>query len=407
MGDTQERVFQYPLAIIGATIPDDLRGLVRSREELRALAVERRAFDEAGLQKYEPFFFTAEISNNRLDSHYTRMAQSTLKNYAQEAEGGVSFLYSHDCAEIVGRSMSGRFVGGQGDGVARVLADFYVVTGLQLGTIQSDQIIRAIDSGVLSDVSVGFYGGEWICSICGNDIWEWEECSHYPGMNSKVQADGETREQMCTADVEDAHLAEASGVYKGSTPGAMIAKATRQAKDGSLEPKTRLFLERHLRIHLPEKRVSVPGHSEKENMSTAAEDQNKPNAERATQAAMQPEVDAAQVRSLLTEAGFAEGDISANLRALAEQAADGRAYRKSLITEAIAEGVRANGADFKTEEYERTLQGLPLDTIRTMKGDWSRIAKEKFPGGRQTEDGEEQVAEARKTTGTPDAAFAA
>src|SRR5438105_14433868 len=102
--DVSKRVFTFPAQIIrGAT-----------QEEWRQIAIERRAFSAEEIKKYSPYFWPATITNNTLDSHSTRMAVSSLRNYAAEAEAGVSSLYSHDNEEIVGHSMGGRFVGAQG-----------------------------------------------------------------------------------------------------------------------------------------------------------------------------------------------------------------------------------------------------------------------------------------------------
>ncbi len=375
-----ERVFTYPAAVVIS--PD-----------LRTAAVERRVFDEAKLAEYNPFFFSAEISNNRLDSHSTRMAVSTLKNYAAEAQAGVAFLYSHDRAEIVGRSMGGQFVNAQGNGVARVVADFYAIPNLQLGAVSSDQVIRAIDSGVLTDVSVGFYGGEWICSICGHDIWDWEECGHYPGMTFKIVGNGETREEVCVADVENAHLAEASGVYKGSTPGAMIAKANREALDGRMKPETRAYLERHLRIHLPDKRVVAPGHTQESNMPENTKTPEEIERERAERAET-PEL-LVSVRALVKDAGLSDdfATIPEGVRLMGEElkrlrplADDGATYRNDLVEEALAEGVRAHGAEFAKETYRAVLNTSTLETVKRMRDDWKAVAGQTFQPGRQTAD---------------------
>ena len=411
--DFSKRVFTFPAQIVRTT----------PQEELRRLAVERRVFSEEDIQKYNPYFWPATISNNRFDSHSTRMDVSSLRNYAAEAEAGVSFLYSHDNEEIVGHSMGGRFVGSQGNGVAHVDADFYAIPGLQLGTVSSDQVILGIDTKVLRYVSIGFYGGEWICSICGYDVWDWENCRHYPGYMFKVQADGETRDTLCTADVKDAHLAEVSSVYKGSTPGAIITKAEHDARAGLLTPALRSQIERRFHVTLPEKRVSVPGHSsdgerpmpEPKETAGGAErgtvaDQDPPQTRLAEQNPPAPPPPTEQsssegealsadeatrqlplVRQLLVEAGVPDrGDLPMRIRSLISRAQDGTQYRTDLIAEALAEGVRANGASFNQDAYRRTLEGSDLATVKIMRDDWKRQAAEVLKPGRQTRDGEQR-----------------
>ena len=358
-----------------------------STADLIALARSRRALDDAIFESNPPFFWTAEISSGRLDSHYTRMAPSTLRNYAADAEAGVAFQQSHNTRELsLGRSLSGSFVGGQGNGVARVVADFYTIRGLQLGQLSTDQLIVGIRSGIVADVSVGFYGGRFICSICGRDILRDYDCRHYPSFEYEVDGGGTTRKEVCTADVEDAHLSEVSAVHDGSTPGAEIIKAQMEAERGRMTSEVRALFEARHRIRLPQKRTQISGHTpaEENGMSEpharenqqpagaatgattgdaaeqvttpaatnvaqpvandatasdaaavtqpAANDPQAPatDAERAAPAASQPTSPNAHLRAALIEVGLVETDadaLIANTRELARAVRDGRAAR--------------------------------------------------------------------------------
>jgi hypothetical protein len=233
-----------------------------SLEQLQAL-VKERAPDPAAFEEFPPIFFPAEITNNRLDAYYTRMARSSLENYAREASDGVSFQDSHNTGALgMGRTLSGLFRGAQGNGVMRVVADIYCVQNLP----DTMSFIQKWRTGIARDVSIGFYGGRFICSICGNDMMDWRNCSHWPGREYDVETENDdssktTRKVMATADVEDAHLAEVSSVYKGATPGAVILKAQRAAEAQELPVDVARFLEqryRHLDLHLLPTRRSFP-----------------------------------------------------------------------------------------------------------------------------------------------------
>ena len=107
----------------------------------------------------DAFFFEAEISSTTLDSYFTHMADSTLRNFAGDAAGGVALLDSHDGYKLgVGYSASGGYE--EEDGAGRVVATFYIVPGIKYGGrhsfASSDDFILAIRSGVVRDVSVGF-----------------------------------------------------------------------------------------------------------------------------------------------------------------------------------------------------------------------------------------------------------
>jgi hypothetical protein len=73
------------------------------------------------------------------------------------------------------------------------------------------------------------------------------------------------------------------------------------------------------------------------------------------------------------------------VKELEPRAADGDQYRNDLISEALAEGVRAYGDKFAKDTYEATLRGAPLAVIKQMKADWATVGDSRFAGGdRQT-----------------------
>jgi hypothetical protein len=415
--DYDSLILSHPAAVI-----------LRSQVEARAQAIERRALDESALEGETPFFWSAEISNGRLDSHYTRMDVSSLRNYAQDAEAGVSFLYGHDNREVIGRSLGGQFVGGQGNGVARVLADFYSVAGIQLGTVSSDQVIRAIRTGILRDVSIGFYGGELECSICGRDILRDWECRHYPGFKYEVEHDGKTEEVMCTADVKNAHLAETSSVYKGSTPGAVVVKAERDAEAGTMKPEARQLIEQRYRIHLPEKRVVAPGHKERNEVAEREADttqpggaENAPGTEQGNPPSAQdppapPQSDASatdearEVSQLLTRAGVTNASVTTPLlavRALVDEcerlkplADDGERYRTRLRERVVQEQVRAVGT--ASESFKGMVSRATVGELEGLLVDLGAKGDEVFGGGRRTVDGTDLPDEPERETRAAD-----
>jgi hypothetical protein len=96
--------------------------------------------------------------------------------------------------------------------------------------------------------------------------------------------------------------------------------------------------------------------------------------------------------------------LEAKIAELTPQAAEGIAYRDHLVTEALAQGVRAQGKEFDAAAYEAILRAAPLGTIERMRDDWKRIADKTFPVGRQSVDSEQEQSKPRLVT-TPDAAF--
>jgi hypothetical protein len=223
--------------------------LARARER----ALDASILDDEGA----PFFFRAEISSGRLDAYNTVMMPSTLRNFAQDAEAGTPFQNSHNTRQLpIGRSLAGRYVGAQGNGVARVEAEFFTVTGLRMGDVDTDHLIRAMRSGIVRDVSVGFFGGRTVCSICGGDMLTDVACTHVPGLTYDTRDPQTGRptgtKAVAMGHIEGAHLAEVSAVFRGATPGAAVLKAQREAEGGRLRPEAARLLEERWRIRLPQ-----------------------------------------------------------------------------------------------------------------------------------------------------------
>jgi hypothetical protein len=206
--------------------------------------------------------FDCVPSTQQIDSYYTRMDVSSLLNYAEEARMGTPVLNSHrsggwgKTSELpIGRSFNGSVESDPENAqMQRFVASAYMLRNNQAnGTVNTDDIIAAIEAGTVSDISIGFsfspgtpeknFTDRTIlkCSICGNDFLRsdpWSDggednCNHWPGELYKT--DGGKKSELCVLDVVNAHLSEFSTVYSGATPGAVILKAQRAASEGLLD----------------------------------------------------------------------------------------------------------------------------------------------------------------------------
>lgn len=214
-----------------------------ARAQIRA----NRQSDDGESDEYP---FPLEISNDRIDSYYTHMRNSSLTNFRDDAGkgNGVGILEGHKSDTLpIGRTSDARIsvtddseTHKENGKRRRVIADSFMIRGMELNNLtyaSTDGVIRAIDRGILTDVSVGFYDAFFRCDICNRDIFEggfWkyfgyvdeedDVCPHFLGETYEI--DGE--EQLCTAGIEGARLAEVSIVYSGATPEAGILRGIEQ-----------------------------------------------------------------------------------------------------------------------------------------------------------------------------------
>lgn len=424
---------------------------VASSAALIALLKERVGLSDDYLEDHPPYFFRAEISNDRLDAYYTHMdPETTLRNFAADASDGVSFQNSHDWRSLgFGRSLNGEFKDAARNTGASVVADFYTVPGLRLNQVSTDDLIGGIQSGLIHDVSVGFHGGDILCDLCGLSLYSWD-CWHYPGMEYDADevewladdrtgvATGARRRKkkktdttyvLATATVIDAHLSEVSAVYDGATPGAAILKAQRAVEAGRIRPEVVSFIEQRYRVRLPDASrfyaaglVPAPEPPAATAMASDRMEVEMAQSEtgRDPTASPTPEIPV-EIASLLREARTVSGlvaqegatppsDVSClnhvveearrvpGLAARVEQlearvaeltplAEMGTRYRTALIDATLAEGVRALGGAFNVEMNRRLLEGQGVDVIDAQLRQYQAVAAARFPGGAVVQDG--------------------
>lgn len=392
--------------------------------------IRAHVVDPTILDTHEPFVWQAQGSNQREDAYGTIMHRSTLDNFAADATEGVAFMNSHrtggfiGSAELpMGRTFEGKVTGPSSNGPTRFDATSYTLRGLNLNGLSTDQFIDGLRSGIARDVSVGFYGGEYRCSICDRDMLRDWECRHWPGrdypkLDSKGNpVEGET--VRAVAWIHNARLAELSVVYDGATPGCMVSKARRMAAAGEIRSDTIDWLEQRYRVKLPHPARTFGGA------------EITPPVQEVATVELTPE-QVASIRLMLTEAGQApDADIPAAIRALVDEnrglralpaeverltpfeeevtrlrplADEGRAYRTNLVQTALTEGKRALGDKFAEETMRGLLESVPLETVRSMTEAWTAIGDGLFQGGRQTQEGHEPTP--IRQTATPSAAYA-
>lgn len=341
------------------------------------------------------YLFSGICSNDRLDSYMTKMdPETSLRNYTADLKNGVSLLPNHDVTQSpFGRSYDATLENNEVDSY------WYIVRDLVLNGENTNDTIRAIQTGIKKDLSIGFGGEEmyYKCSSCGRDMWDWE-CSHFPGMEDENGI-------RTFVWVMNAKLREVSVVYKGATPGAFISKARQYAEQGELSSNIIHKLENAYSIRLDDgkgRSFYMP-----KNQNENKEDESMANTARNSllddirAAVRENKVEKAVIYDILAEEGdpFRQPedialrnelgkDYSSTLaiRQLKKEAQQGRRYLADVIDSAVQARIKAQGDTFNADSYRSMLSmSGDIDHIKEEIQSYERLAKEKFTPGRQTE----------------------
>jgi hypothetical protein len=414
-----------------------------------------RALDDGVFRERQAFPWLAEASSNVVDFYGTRMTQGTLDNFQQNYKDGVGFMQSHSVRDFIGRSVDGWQVNRDlGNRTTQVIGGFYSIRGIKIGAINTDDFIDAMRAGIISDVSVGFYSDDIRCTICGGQILDWwaymfdlpGACPHVPleeyakldeDGDPVLDGNGDKIMELAIGDVYDGECVEVSGVYDGAAPGAQVQKAEEFARAGLLSGQTIARLETRYRMKLPDKKKQFvnnatigkslspimmygDGYTASATISTGSSNREKlmDTETIATSAGLRDSLKARGVKGdlatlseeLVNRVLDAWDADAVTMERLEVDAALGVKYREDLIDEAIKAGVRAKGADFKSEQYTTILRGLDIEGIKTMREDWVKEGDERLsagngePGGRRTVEGSEPIAITTRQSSRDDAA---
>ncbi|MBA4543986.1 hypothetical protein H1164_13940 [Thermoactinomyces daqus] len=335
----------------------------------------------------EVFTFSGICSNDQPDAYFTRMDTSTtLRNYVEDLQTGVSLQESHDITRNpYGRSYHGELISTEEGGHA-VRGYWYIIRDLHINGANTNDMIRAIQTGVIRDLSVGFGGSDmWYrCGSCGRNLWDWE-CHHIPGLEDEEG-------QINFAWVMDAKLREVSTVYKGATPGAYIEKAREYVSQGQLSQQNIARLERQYHVRLDDGQRSFF-------ISQKGSEQTVNLLEQLRQAIQENKIEKNRVYDILSEGEpFRQSDDIAlrnelgdyatveGVRQLKQEVRMGRAYLADSIDQAVKARIRAFGDSFDAENYRSMLLKLnDLDSVKEEIRLYEQMVKQRFTPGRQTE----------------------
>lgn len=193
----------------------------------------------------EVFFFSGKSAGDlMIPNRYTRLSPELLQVMVDDAKKGVSFMLNHNWSNWggiqgipYGKVFDGRVVSSNAEGetVEMHLDKFIVRDDEIIDGVSANALIKRIETGILSDTSIGFSTDRMTCSICGMNYWG-GQCSHWRGRTYEL-ADG--TKKVCTLTAmppsivipyNNNALFEESIVWDGAYPGAVVT----QSKHGDI-----------------------------------------------------------------------------------------------------------------------------------------------------------------------------
>lgn len=366
------------LRMMGDTVDAD-----KEAENQADLVEINKRLAKKPLQMSDVYMFDNIPSTNMIDSYFTRMTEQTLHNYEAQYNGeSVPFQNSHKTDEQpIGRSYKGRMMS-EGD-FQGVMASTYMLRALNTTGINTDDLIRSIDAGISTDISVGFIAQDgYRCSVCGNDIRSMD-CEHWLG-----EDDGKGGRVF--AWVENGMLAESSLVYSGATPNAIVVKVRGLAKEGKISEKDYLDIDKLYGSRLAGEISNLVPKVHLFNQTNTKEVNDIMDISKLAEKLSLSEERKAQIDEIAKVEDADEraeklasfiNTLESENRTLAET---NELYRSAETEEAHKAGVRAYGNDYKKDLYDKTFRSLTIQEIREFKEEFEARAKERL-GGIDTE----------------------
>jgi hypothetical protein len=400
----------------------------------------------------EVFAFSGKSAGDMMiPGRYMMLSPEILKIMADDAKKGVSFMLNHNWSNFgglqavpYGKVFDGRLESSNSTNeTVSLLLDKYIVRDDEVvDGVSANALIKKIETGVLSDTSIGWGSDTMVCSICGMNYFG-GKCPHIKGQTYEM---ADNTMKLCTVTAmppsmmipyNNNALFEESIVWDGAYPGACVM----QSKHGDIiELPTGKFSIVQDKEELPEntlfygtyhngdiitmvkktdnkKVFSVKGGEKPMNEKltklletlkiTYKEGETKPEElmnQIAENWAAIPEVkpQAGEVDSYMTAEQVTE-KLGKELTAdkVLSLAKEGQDYHKKVSDEALTMGVRAMGNDFPKETWENTFSNMSTQAIADITKTWETQAKAGIPAGRHTDPAAGQL----QTASLPDEAF--
>ena len=255
---------------------------------------------------------------------------------------------------------------------------FFILRDVTFGGTNSSDIITALDEGTINRVSIGLDIKEVTCSICNNNMWDWDKCQHTRGQTYRIPEGSSFVEKTCIGMIQDSEATELSLVYLGADRDArVIAKLEALHEDGIVDKQTLINY----------KKANKP--QEAAPMETTEITQHENQLLKAKNETLQAQ---------LTNTERRIEDLELQAKQLREDSAKTQIYKeeaefarkRGLEDYAIEYVAHKDGiTDEKRDEMVTFVSKLPLAELYEQVDTYRKLAKERFEAGRTSLEGTE------------------
>lgn len=393
-------------------------------------------------------FETQGVGDRVVPNRYTRILPEVLEIMKQDAQKGVSLMLNHNWSQLgvqsipIGKVFDARIGPGTQDGetTALYLTQYILKDDSKVDGYSKNDIINLIDTGILSDTSIG-WGTEhdcYKCNICGNTYWS-SKCSHVKG--GKYIVNEETNEvKECIVEVhapKNIHagnniLMENSIVFDGAYPNAEIQSSIPNSNlkdglellDGKKELENGKILANSYNNNLElffvpsekggkvmeenknevveevtetqatsveeNQEVTEPNNEEQNTVTEETQNNDNEVVKETTEEVTETQSATEKASIVLFESELEEAfgkEISKET--ILRYAKDGKACRDEAIKSALNSGVRAMGNAFSKDSFAKTFELMAINDINEMAKAWENQVSEKFSSKRVSVDSAE------------------
>ena len=396
--------------------------------------------------KKENFFVfeTLAVGDKVVPNRYMKLTPALLEVMKEDAQKGVALMLNHNWSQAgvqsipIGKVFDARIDTSSQEGETTTLytTQYILRDDSKVDGYSKNDIIKLIESGILSDTSVGWgtTREEYKCSICGNSIYDWRKCEHIPGKKYIVNEEtNEVKECIIEANPpKERHagnnvLMENSVVFDGAYPNAIIQSAAGEeisTAQGVFKPLNgkEVLSEKDIvigystaggNINLLYKQSLEKGGLEnmqekpEEDVTALNNEVTETDNANASNEVVEPEVENTQstevpegteeqptepttevepvAQDTVVEETFSEAqilekfdNICESIEELVIMAKEGHEHRNEVILKALDSGVHSMGNAFKKDIFTKTFSNMATKDIEEMGKAWEEEADSKF-----------------------------